>query len=65
MLTSLLISIGAITGMAVLWVIVQSLWRETFKEYIHDDDVLAERRSCNNCGCTTACENKLKETSTL
>lgn len=44
--------------MMTIWVIVQMLWRKTFAEYLSDEDVLADRRSCSNCGCTTVCENK-------
>jgi len=40
------------------WALVQGLWRKTFREHISDTDVLAERRNCGNCGCTTICENK-------
>ncbi len=47
----------------VLWFIVQRLWGNTFSGYISDEDVLAERRSCGNCGCTTACEKKNKQVS--
>lgn len=42
----------------VAWVLVQGLWRKTFREHLTDSDVLAERRDCGNCGCKTVCENK-------
>ncbi len=58
MLESLIIAVGGIIAMMTLWVIVQTLWRRTFAEYLSDEDVLADRRSCSNCGCTTICENK-------
>ncbi len=48
-------------GLMLAWVGVQSLWRKTFSDYVNDEDVLAERRSCGNCGCITICENKKKE----
>jgi hypothetical protein len=60
MINSLLIGIGGMVGLVVLWFIVQRLWGNTFSDYISDEDVLAERRSCGNCGCTTACEKKSK-----
>lgn len=45
----------------IFWVMIQSWWRNTFHEYTSDDDVLAGRSSCTNCGCTTACKkNKEK-----
>ena len=53
-----LIGIGAIVSMMLAWVWVQSLWRDTFSENISDQDVLAERRSCCNCGCTTVCKKE-------
>jgi hypothetical protein len=53
-----IIGIGAIVAMMLAWVLVQSHWRETFSENISDEDVLAERRSCGNCGCTKVCKKK-------
>ena len=61
MLESFIIAVGGIIAMMTLWVIVQMLWRKTFAEYLSDEDVLADRRSCSNCGCTTICENKRKQ----
>lgn len=60
MLKSLIIAITSIVVLMTAWLMVQVLWKRTFQEYIHDDDVLAERRSCKNCGCTKACPNKEK-----
>ena len=57
-LLTYLIGIAAIVGMMLAWVWVQSLWRDTFSENISDQDVLAERRSCGNCGCTKVCKKK-------
>lgn len=45
-------------GLMIVWVLVQSLWRKEFRNYISDSDVLAERRSCGSCGCSEACERK-------
>lgn len=53
--------ITAILGIVILmttWVFIQSLWRKTFSEHLTDDDVLAKRNNCSNCGCTTVCHNK-------
>ncbi len=47
--------------LAIAWAAVQALWRNVFSDYISDEDVLADRRSCGNCGCGTACERKDKE----
>ena len=58
MLYSLLIAAGAIIGMMLLWAVVQLLWRQTFADNIAEEDVLAERRSCGNCGCTKVCDRK-------
>ncbi|MCB0847705.1 MAG: hypothetical protein KDD63_28285 [Bacteroidetes bacterium] len=64
MIGTYLTGIGGIVGLMVVWVVVQSFWRKTFSEHINDEDVLAERRSCSNCGCTTVCKTKLRELST-
>ncbi|HRF40618.1 MAG TPA: hypothetical protein PK198_17620 [Saprospiraceae bacterium] len=58
MVKSLFTAIGILVGLVLAWIAVQALWRKVFADYVHDDDVLAERRECGNCGCTTACERK-------
>jgi len=58
MIKSLIIAIVSIIALMLGWLLIQILWKRTFSDYILDDDVLAERRSCKNCGCTEACENK-------
>lgn len=52
------IAIGGIVALMLAWVWVQSVWRKTFSENISDEDVLAERRSCGNCGCAKVCKRK-------
>ncbi len=64
MFESLLIGVGGIVSLMIVWVIVQSLWRKIFADQISDDDVLAGRTSCSNCGCTTVCKNEQKQLST-
>lgn len=64
MLHSLLIGIGGIVGLMLVWLVVQTFWGRIFADYMSDEDVLADRRSCKNCGCKTACENKMKQIST-
>lgn len=61
MLESLVTGTGIIVGLALAWVLVQTLWRNTFSEYISDEDVLADRRSCGNCGCSTACKRDISK----
>jgi hypothetical protein len=58
MIQSLLVAIGGIVGLMLVWVLIQLLWKKTFKAYLSDEDVLADRSSCANCTCTTICENK-------
>ncbi len=58
MLQSLMIGICGVIGLMIVWGIVQSYWRDTFPEDVFDEDVLAGRSSCGNCGCTTQCEMK-------
>jgi hypothetical protein len=64
MFESLIIGIGGIVIMMIIWAVVQSLWRKTFTDYISDDDVLAGRSSCSNCGCTNICKEKRRQLST-
>ena len=56
MIESLIIGIGGIVSLMVIWVLVQSWWRNVFSDNLSDDDVLAGRSSCSNCGCTTVCK---------
>ena len=58
MLQSLIIGVGGIIIMMVGWVLVQRLWGQTFSEHLVDEDVMAGRTKCSNCGCTTVCENR-------
>ncbi|MFZ1748759.1 MAG: hypothetical protein WAU01_01135 [Saprospiraceae bacterium] len=58
MIKSMLIAILGIIGLMVVWALIQTLWRSTFQEFITDEDVLAGRNSCDNCGCTKVCSNK-------
>lgn len=58
MIGTYLIGIFGIAGLMVIWVIVQRQWGKSFAEDITDEDVLADRRSCGNCGCTTLCKTK-------
>lgn len=58
MLESLIIGIVGIVSLSIGWVLVQSFWRKEFADHITDDDVLAGRNSCANCGCTSICEKK-------
>ena len=58
MVKSLIIGIGFIVSIAVAWVLIQTLWKKVFREEYTHDDVLAGRRNCSNCGCTTVCKRK-------
>ena len=60
MVKSFIIGIGFIVTIAVAWLFVQILWKSNFSEEYADDDVLAGRRNCSNCGCTTVCKRKEK-----
>ncbi len=57
MLTSLLIGITGMIFLATAWLLIQSWWGKTFAEHLSDEDVLAGRTKCANCGCTTICKN--------
>lgn len=58
MINSLVIAIGGIITLMVMWALIQSMWGKTFSDYVEDQDVLAGRTKCGNCGCTTACNNR-------
>ena len=58
MIRSLVIGIGLMLGLVLLWTVVQTLWKKVFREEYLEEDVLAGRRSCSNCGCTTVCKQR-------
>ena len=58
MLESLFIGIGLTVALVVVWTLIQAQWKNTFREEYAQEDVLAGRRSCSNCGCTAQCELK-------
>ena len=64
MIGSLIIGIVGIVSLLIIWIVVQSWWGKTFADQLSDDDVLAGRTSCSNCGCTAICEIKRKSLST-
>jgi len=51
MTTSLLFGFLGVVALMLFWVLVQNMWRRMFADVISDEDVLAERRSCGDCGC--------------
>lgn len=58
MIGSYVTGILGIVTMMIAWVGIQSLWRRSFSDHLFDDDVLAERNKCTNCGCTTVCTKR-------
>jgi hypothetical protein len=52
------IAIIGITGLMILWAIVQHLWRVAFMDQQTNEDVLEGRSECGSCGCSTVCEKK-------
>ena len=61
MITKYIIGILGITGLMILWAIIQYLWKVAFIDQQTDEDVLAGRSSCGNCGCGTTCKKKKSE----
>lgn len=43
------------------WIQVQILWKKIFADQVEDDDVLAGRKSCGNCGCSSSSCSKNKK----
>lgn len=52
------IGVLAITGLMIVWAMVQYLWRKVFIDQQTDEDVLAGRSACGSCGCGTQCKNE-------
>lgn len=63
MIKSLLIGMGGMVLLMAIWIIVQYHWGKTFSNELSDEDVLASRNGCGHCGCTSACENRPKQSS--
>lgn len=66
-LYTLLTALGGIVGMMLAWVAVQRLWGHVFAEARdeHEEDMLAQRGACGQCGCAAACSRKLPTPHTL
>jgi len=56
MIQSLVIGIGLTSALVLGWAVVQAHWKNIFREEYLEEDVLAGRRSCSNCGCTNLCK---------
>lgn len=54
-----IIAVAGVVTLMVTWVWVQVYWKQTFSDQISDEDVLAGRNSCGDCGCGTACSKQL------
>ena len=54
-MASYIIGIGSVVFLMIAWIAVQFLWRRVFADHVTDEDALAGRTSCGNCGCTTVC----------
>jgi hypothetical protein len=61
MMYSLVIGIGILVAMMLGWTLVQALWRTSFREEISEEDVLAARSDCGNCGCGSVCKKRINE----
>ena len=58
MIHSILVGIGGVVALMLGWLCVQLLWRRAFSDYVSDEDALAGRSDCGNCGCTATCVRK-------
>ena len=58
---SLITGTVGIIALMITWVLVQNGWKKVFHDEITDEDVLAGRSSCGNCGCMTICKKNNKE----
>lgn len=53
-----LISISITILLMVAWVFIQAKWKQTFINEVTDEDALAGRSDCGNCGCGGTCPNR-------
>ncbi|MDH3711575.1 MAG: hypothetical protein OER04_16910 [Cyclobacteriaceae bacterium] len=60
MITSYIIGLSGMIVLMLFWWVVQRQWKRSFSDQITDEDVLAGRSDCANCGCSTYCEKKEK-----
>ncbi|MEQ9403905.1 MAG: hypothetical protein RIM99_09985 [Cyclobacteriaceae bacterium] len=56
-----IIGIAGISGLMVIWMLIQRQWKKAFSDPNGDEDVLAGRSDCGSCGCGTPCANKRSE----
>lgn len=53
-----MIAILIITGLMILWIFIQFLWKNIFLGSEAQEDALASRSDCGNCGRSTTCSKK-------
>lgn len=58
MITSFIIGLVGMILLMILWWMVQRQWKRSFSDRITDEDVLAGRNDCTNCGCIHYCQQK-------
>ena len=59
MMNDLLLAIVIPPLLLLGWVLVQNAWRREFGRPGDDDDVLAGRGDCGNCGRTSTCQRDM------
>jgi hypothetical protein len=60
-INSLITGTVGIIALMIAWTWVQNGWKKVFRDDITDEDVLAGRSTCGNCGCLTICKKNDKE----
>jgi len=65
MIETFIIAVAGIVGLMILWIVIQTLWRSVFADHIAEDDVLAGRTKCANCGCVSVCRENGKRLAEL
>ncbi|MGK7390156.1 MAG: hypothetical protein ACNS60_07385 [Candidatus Cyclobacteriaceae bacterium M2_1C_046] len=56
-----IIGILGIAALMAGWIQVQVMWKSVFADQVEDEDVLAGRKGCGNCGCSSTSCSKKKE----
>lgn len=62
MMYSLIIGVGGVVALMLGWMAVQAIWKRLFHDQLADEDVLAGRNSCGECGCGVICQKKNSKT---
>ncbi len=64
MTITILTAIFGMTLLMIVWGLTQSWWRKIFADEIEEEDVLALRSRCGDCGCGVICQDQNEKRTT-